>query len=189
MTLDRLPTLGLQYGPDTCPLKAASYPWYDREPPTNHNPNGRRSWMQQGHVHKYPHDIWKRGPARVGRRRTVISLILEALCDYLLKKPSLHLDESSSSSGMSPRPFLQRPVFSSFCSFVQSKYSNTLQPKAYRLTRSNNQARILKKCCKVRHVWAVYHPLRADNLFRQPLANFSAWDPRSLFKDFVFLSN
>lgn len=34
-------------------LGATSYPWYDREPVTNHNSNGQRSWMQKCHNHRY----------------------------------------------------------------------------------------------------------------------------------------
>jgi transposase len=47
--------------------------------------NIRRNLRQFGSVHA--------PPTRVGRRRTVTPLMLEVLCDHLLEKPGLYLDE------------------------------------------------------------------------------------------------
>ena len=47
--------------------------------------NIRRNLRQFGSVHAPPN--------RIGRRRTITPLMLEALCDHLLEKPALYLDE------------------------------------------------------------------------------------------------
>lgn len=47
--------------------------------------NIRRNLRQFGNVHAPPN--------RVGRRRSITPLMLEALCEHLLEKPGLYLDE------------------------------------------------------------------------------------------------
>ena len=47
--------------------------------------NIRRNLRQFGSVHAPPN--------RIGRRRTVTPLMIEALCDHLSEKPGLYLDE------------------------------------------------------------------------------------------------
>lgn len=54
--------------------------------------------MQLGYDYQYPHKlaaIWQfaRALTRIGRKRSVKTLMIKALCDRLSKKPGLYLNK------------------------------------------------------------------------------------------------